>query len=385
MDAGHILGSAFIELWVEDEGGSSKVVFSGDLGRSHQLLVNDPSAPGPGDTADFLLLESTYGDRNHKDEEKSRDELAAAIAYSYGNREKVIIPAFAVERTQEVIYTLHLLAKDGRLPPDMPVFLDSPMAIRATEVFRRHPEFLDPDTRKILDSGESPLDLPNLRPMPTTDDSMAINAYKGPAIVISASGMANAGRVKHHLRHNLWKRGASVVFVGYQAKGTTGRKIVDGATRVNLLGDDVAVKAKVFTIGGFSAHAGQSQLLDWVSTFKNPNMEIFLVHGENSGENSAQTTLAGLIRRQFGFKVQIPQYLEEFTLKPGQVLGSVQVPEKATPRIDWDLVLTETETKVAALRERLGQIQSRPWVDQTEIRDRLLGVNSRLMELLSDL
>jgi metallo-beta-lactamase family protein len=148
-----------------------------------------------------------------------------------------------------------------------------------------------------------------------------------------------------------------------------------------MLGDDVAVKAKVFTIGGFSAHAGQSQVLDWVSKFRNPNMEIFLIHGENS----AQTTLAALIREKFGFKVQIPQYLEEFSLKPGRVLGSVQMPEKAAPRIDWDYVLTETEAKVAALRERLGQLQARPWVDQTEIRDRLLALNSRLLELLSDI
>ena len=276
-DAGHILGSSVIELCYEEGGVRRKVVFSGDLGRPNQLLISDPT---PVQTADFLFVESTYGDRDHKNEDRSRDELAEAIAYAYQNREKVIIPAFAVGRTQELLYTLHLLAADGRLPADMPVFVDSPLAIKATEIFRRNPAYLDEEARSMLANGDNPLKLKNLKFTLKTDESQAINSVKGSAVVISASGMANAGRIKHHLRHNLWRKGAAVVFAGYQALGTPGRKIVDGAKKIRLLGEEVAVNAKVFTIGGFSAHAGLSQLLAWMENFRGGHPEIILVHGE---------------------------------------------------------------------------------------------------------
>jgi len=227
-------------------------------------------------------MESTYGDRDHKNETASLNELAEAIAYSYKNKEKVIIPAFALERSQEIIYSLYMLSKDGRLPSNMPVYLDSPLAIKATEIFRRHMDYLDEKTQALLDKGENPLDLPQLHFTQTTEESRAINNTPGAAIVISASGMAHAGRIKHHLRHNLWRPGASVVFVGFQAQGTTGRKIVDGADKVRIFQEEIAVKAKIFTINGFSAHAGQSQLLDWLGHFKNPHMQIFLIHGERA-------------------------------------------------------------------------------------------------------
>ena len=326
-DAGHILGAALIEIRTEDNSRPVKLVFSGDIGRPAQLLMEDPSVV---DSADFLFMESTYGNRNHRDEDDSLNELADAIAYSYGNREKVIIPAFAVERTQEMMYCLYLLSKDGRLPPDMPVYLDSPMAIQVTEIVRRHTAYLDEETRQLINKGEDPLRLSQIRFTPTTEESMAINALSGPAIVISASGMADAGRIKHHLKHNLWREGASVVFVGFQAQGTTGRKIVDGAEKVRLFNEDVNVKAKIYTINGFSAHAGQTQLLDWLSHFKNPAMRIFLVHGEYL----AQQVLADMIREKFGYEVLIPDYLEESTLKSGEVPEQVTYPEKAAPRID---------------------------------------------------
>ena len=377
-DAGHILGASLIEIRMEDNGRPMKLVFSGDIGRPAQLLMEDPSVVG---SADFLFMESTYGNRNHKDENDSLNELAEAIAYSYGNREKVIIPAFAVERTQEIIYSLHLLAKSGRLPKDMPVYVDSPLAIRATEIFRQHTAYFDEAAGRLLKSGEDPLSLPQLRFTETTQASMAINETPGPAIVISASGMADAGRIKHHLKHNLWREGASIVFVGFQAQGTTGRKIVDGAEKVRIFNDDVTVKAKVYTINGFSAHAGQTQILDWLSHFENPAMQIFLVHGEYS----AQQVLAGLVREKYGFEVFIPDYLEESTLKPGEVLERVTYPEKAAPRIDWAYLLGEMDGRLAQIRDRQAKLKDRAWVEQTEIRDRLLEINRNLTELISQI
>jgi metallo-beta-lactamase family protein len=377
-DAGHILGSAMLELEVTENGKTSRVVFSGDLGRSEQLLMEDPALI---DEADFLFVESTYGNRDHKDDKDSLDELAEAVAYSYARGEKVIIPAFAVERTQEMIYCLHLLAKDGRLPADMPVYLDSPLAIQATEIFRKSRKYLDRDFRALLAGGEDPLSLPQLRYTLTTQESMAINTTQGAAVVISASGMADAGRIKHHLRHNLWREGASVVFVGFQAQGTTGRKIVDGAQKVRIFNEEVLVKAKVFTINGFSAHAGQSQILDWLGHFRTKGLQVFLVHGEYG----AQQTLAALVRSRFGFEVSIPDYLEEVTLEAGRAPERVAHPEKAAPRIDWDFLIADMETRFAQIRQRKGHLEAKAWVEQTELRDRLIDVNRSVAAIISEI
>jgi metallo-beta-lactamase family protein len=210
---------------------------------------------------------------------------------------------------------------------------------------------------------------------------MEINNVKGPAIVISASGMANAGRIKHHLRHNLWREGASIVFVGFQAQGTTGRKIVDGAQKVLIFNEEVAVKARVFTINGFSAHAGQSQLLDWLGHFKMQGLQVFLIHGEYC----AQKELAGLIKSRFGIEAAIPDYLEEVTLEAGRKLERVAHPEQATPKIDWDFLIADMENRLAQLKERRGQVEAKAWLEQTEIRDRLLDVNRNIAEIVSEI
>jgi len=377
-DAGHILGASLLDIRVEENGRPIRMVFSGDIGRPSQLIIKDPTILTE---ADFLFLESTYGNRNHKDENASLDELAEAVRYSYDRGEKVIIPAFAVERTQEIIYSLHLLSKDGRLPPDMPVYVDSPLAIRATEIFQKYTDYFDDKALALLKSGENPLSLPQLHFTETTEASMAINESPGSAVVISASGMADAGRIKHHLKHNLWREGASVVIVGFQAQGTTGRKIVDGAEKVRIFNEEVSVKAKVFTINGFSAHAGQSQILDWLGHFENRAMQIFLVHGEHS----AQEVLAGLIREKFGFDVLIPDYLEENILKAGEALKRVAYPEKAAPSIDWAYLLGEMDTRLVQIRERQAKLEAHAWVEQTEIRDRLLELNRHLTELISEI
>ncbi len=354
QDAGHILGAAILEVFIEENGASTKLVFSGDIGRRHQLLMKDPSAIR---AADFLFMESTYGNRNHKGEEDSLAELADAINYSYSRREKVIIPAFAVERTQEILYSLYLLHQRGQLPADMPVFLDSPLAIQVTEIFRRYRSYLDGETQSLLKSGEDPLDLPQLKFSETTAQSMEINELQGPAVVISASGMANAGRIKHHLRHNLWRPGASIVFVGFQAEGTPGRKMVDGAKKIRIFNEDIAISAKIFTIGGFSAHAGQDQLLDWLGNFQNKKMQIFLVHGELT----AQEYLAAAIRNKYGFAVEIPEYLEEVQLSVDRRIEAVKKPEMPQPQVDLNATLDALKTKIEylnAIRQNIQQLSS---------------------------
>ena len=373
-DAGHILGSAFIEVGINGNGKRTRLLFSGDLGRPDQLLVSDPAKPVD---ADYLFLESTYGDRDHKDSNTSRAELEEAIAYSYARGGKVIIPAFAVERTQEVLYCLHLLSRSGKIPSDMPVFVDSPLAIKATEIFRRNPAYLDADTKALFDKGEDPLALPNLHYTQSTEQSRAINTMTTPAIVISASGMCNAGRIKHHLRHNLWRPDSSIVFVGFQAVGTPGRQIVDGAKTIRILGEDVAVAAKVFTIGGFSSHAGQSQILQWLSYFKINHPEIFLIHGEQK----ALSTLAGLIRERFGLKVRIPSYLEEYTLTPGSEPVVTVDEARATPPVDWDALLGGLEAQLSRLREQQDALAARPLARQQAIKQQLEGMDANLKKL----
>ena len=379
-DAGHILGSAFLEIKIDqDDGKALRLIFSGDLGRPGALLVRDPEEPV---SADYLFLESTYGDRNHKDEDNSLDELAEAINYSYKNGQKVIIPAFALERTQEVLYCLNQLNKSGKLPRDIPIYLDSPLAIKVTEVFSRHVRYMDENVQEVMEDAKSLQGL-NLRFTPSKAESQAINADAGPAVIISASGMCNAGRVKHHLKHNLWKTGAAVVFVGYQAMGTPGRLLVDGATSIRLYNEDVLVKAKIFTIGGFSGHAGQSQILDWVKEFADPRMQVVLLHGEEK----AQQTLKGLLAERLGLQVHIPQYLEEMTLEVGLEPVSVMLPEAVTmqPRVDWDFLLQETDAKMAQLKERLGNIRNRPWVEQQSAREKLVELHSDLLNLMAQL
>lgn len=377
-DAGHILGSAIIELSWPENGLYRKLIFSGDLGRPDQLLVEDASVI---QECDFLFLESTYGDRDHKNEKESLAELAEAISYSYRRGEKVIIPAFAVERTQEIIYSLHILYKEGLLPSDMPVYLDSPLAIQATQVFRNFPEYLDRPARELLAKGEDPLSLPQLRFSEAVQDSMAINYLSGPAIVISASGMAEAGRIRHHLRHNLWREGASIVFVGFQAQGTTGRKIVEGLKKIRLFHEDIAVKARIFTINGFSAHAGQSQILTWLSNLRKSPQQIFLIHGEFS----AQQALAEEIKRRFGFEVYIPDYLEEIELlAPEKPWRPIPSPKVSLP-LNWEILLGQLEAKLSSLRHKQLRLEKKAVAEQTELRERLEEIDRDLAKIIAEI
>jgi len=308
-EAGHILGSSVAELWVEDGGRETKVVFSGDLGRHDQPIVKDPFEIIE---ADYLFIESTYGNRLHRTFEESKAELLEAIRHAVSHDEKVIIPAFALERTQEILYLLGEFSRSGQLP-DIPVYLDSPLAIKATKIFRKNKKYYDDAARVIVEQGFDPFAMPNLRLAPSVEESIKINKQQGSAIIISANGMCTAGRIKHHLKHNLWRPGASIIIVGFQAQGTTGRQIVDGAKTVTIFGEKVVVKAKVFTIGGFSAHADQADLLTWVGHFaKKSRPRCFVIHGEPI----ASETLAGAIKERFGLDVYVPHLREVLTLAP---------------------------------------------------------------------
>ncbi|MEI7591302.1 MAG: MBL fold metallo-hydrolase, partial [Deltaproteobacteria bacterium] len=362
-DAGHILGSAFVEITTHAD--KIKTVFSGDIGRPRQFIINDPSLIT---NADYLIMESTYGDRNHRDETKSLDELAEAIGYSYNNGGKVIIPAFALERTQEIIYALRILSQKGQLPKDMPVYLDSPLAVRATEIFKQYRSYFDEEAKELYQSDIDPLTLSNLRYSLTAQESMSINEITTPAVIISASGMANAGRIKHHLRHNLWRENSAIVFVGFQAQGTTGRKIVDGEQKVRIFNEEVAVKAKIFTINGFSAHADQSQLLTWLGNFQSPRMQIFLVHGEAN----AQEKFKQAIMQKFNFNVRIPKYREEIALNSAS--GCI-VKEGIELTTKWDETLKELSSALDNLEANKENLSAQSLFTQDELRERIKDIN----------
>ncbi len=301
-DAGHILGSSIIELWIEENGSKVKVVFSGDLGPKNQAIINDPEII---DEADILLIESTYGNRLHKKKEDTLEEFKQIILNSYNKKGNIIIPAFAVERTQEIIYVLAKLFREKEIP-EIPVYIDSPLAISATEIFNRNKEYFDTEAKNIFLSGNSPLDFPNLFFTRTAEESKRLNDEVSGAIIISASGMCTAGRIKYHLLHNLYRPESCVIIVGYQAEGTTGRQLVDGAKRVRLYGEDVIVNAKIHTLGGFSAHADRDGLLEWIGNIKNNKLKVFVVHGE---EESSRV-FAEKVRSEFGYDVHVPSWGE---------------------------------------------------------------------------
>jgi metallo-beta-lactamase family protein len=303
LDAGHILGSASILLELTEAGAQRRVLFSGDLGLSGRPVLRDPALPP---RADVVVMETTYGDREHKQLEPSIGELYDAINATLGRGGNVVIPTFALERAQEILYYLREGVEQGALPASVQVFLDSPMAISATQIFRRHPECYDEETRELFSSGRDPFQLPELHFTRETAESMAINRIAGGAVIMAGSGMCTGGRVRHHLKHNLGRQDCSVVFVGYAAEGTLARRIVDGAKTVHIFGDEYPVNAQIHTIGGFSAHAGQAELLAWHRHTGNP-ATTFLVHGEQD----SMSTFAALLTRT---RVEMPRLHESYTL-----------------------------------------------------------------------
>jgi len=280
-DAGHILGSASIRLEYRDGGARRAVVFSGDLGNKGRPILRDPQVPAHAET---LVMETTYGNRDHKPLEPSVQELYSAINATLESGGNAIIPTFALERAQELLYHLREGIEQGVLARNLPVYLDSPMAISATEIFRHHPECYDAEARALFERGDDPFALPGLRFTRETADSMALNRLAGGAVIMAGSGMCTGGRVRHHLKHNLWRRQSSVIFVGFAAPGTLARILIDGAKRIRLFGDDIPVNARLHTINGFSAHADRGELLEWHRAI-GPERTI-LIHGEEKAMQS---------------------------------------------------------------------------------------------------
>lgn len=299
-DAGHILGSSIVELWFKENGKKKKIVFSGDLGQENKRILKDPTKIF---CADYLFIESTYGNRLHREKTATIEELKSAIGYGIERGGNIVIPAFAVERTQEILYELNELFREKTLP-QIPVYLDSPLAISATEIFKNNVDYFDDETKKLILKGESPFDFPELIYTVDVEESKRINDVVGGAIIISASGMCDAGRIKHHLKHNLWRSESVIIIVGYQAEGTLGRAIVDGAKKVNIFGEEIAINAKVFTIGGFSGHADQNGLISWISNFEKLPEKIVVVHGEEK-ESSA---FAQKLKEKFNINPIVPSW-----------------------------------------------------------------------------
>jgi metallo-beta-lactamase family protein len=304
-DAGHILGSSFVELNSTESAKVKRIVFSGDLGNENKPIVKDPLPPSD---SDVVFVESTYGDRNHKDFSQSCQEFEEAVEYAFSRNGNVIIPSFALERSQEILYMLREMYYQKKLP-SCRVFLDSPLAIAATNIFRSNSEYFDEEAQKITRSGEDPFYFPYLIYSKTVEDSKSINNIRERAIIIAGSGMCNGGRILHHLKHNLWNENNCIVFVGYQSQGTTGRKIIDGEKTVHIYGEKVNVNAKIFTINGFSSHADKSIIKKWLSYM--PSLDkIYLIHGEKNVMEKFKSELS----LEFKANVSVARHLQEIIL-----------------------------------------------------------------------
>lgn len=308
-NAGHILGSTFVTLDIKEfaTGKEWRLVFSGDVGRTGMAILNDPELPEP---ADILILESTYGDRLHQPRMEARKKLRDIVRDAAKRRSKVIIPSFAVGRTQELVYTLNDLESDGDIPT-VPIFVDSPLAVSATEVFRMHPEEWDEETRQFLEEGRrrNPFDAPNIEYVREAVRSKQLNYMSGPMVIISANGMAENGRILHHLKNNIEDSDNTVLIVSFQAENTLGRRIQEGERRVRIFGEEYDVRARVASIEGYSAHADQRELIDWAKPANSPRLQqTFLVHGETNGA----FTLAEKLRQEGFRQVTVPERSQSF-------------------------------------------------------------------------
>lgn len=306
QDAGHILGSAIVELWVKDDTQEKKLVFSGDLGQKNLPLVKNPT---PIEDGDYVFIESTYGNRKHKGIQETIDEFTRVITEAIKKAGNVLIPAFAVGRTQDILYILNQLTREGKLNRLL-VFVDSPMALQATRITLKHPECLDKETLELIKNDKFPKNGLSLKFTESVEESMEINKIQSHAVIISASGMCEGGRIRHHLKHNLWRSECSVIFVGFQAVGTLGRRIVEGAKTVRIFGEEIAVNATIYTIGGLSAHADRDGLLDWLGKFKKKPRRVFVMHGEE------QTALdfARTIQDRLQLDAYAPDIMEEIQI-----------------------------------------------------------------------
>ncbi|TCL63013.1 metallo-beta-lactamase family protein [Hydrogenispora ethanolica] len=366
LDAGHILGSAIAEIWVEENGRTTKVAFSGDLGQNNQPIIQDPEFVRD---ADYVLMESTYGNRLHEPGPERIEKLRQIVLETVHSQGNLIIPAFAIGRTQDLLYHLKMLFYRGEIPK-VPVYIDSPMAVSITEIYRNNPDCYDAETRGLFAAKESPFEFGNLHFVRTTEESKKLNETARGAIIISASGMCEAGRILHHLKHNLWRPQSHILFVGYQAEGTLGRRLLEGAKVVKIMGEQLTVQAQIHSIGGFSAHADQNGLLEWLQGFQRQPRGLFLVHGENQ----AQADLERAIRDRFPVATFIPRWGDRFELKAGAELKE-QRTVAALNNFAFDRKLTDLEHLILALRTE------GPSADRKKIHAQVEQLKQELSEL----
>jgi len=377
-DAGHILGSAMVEMWVTEEGKTTKLVFSGDVGQPGQPIIKDPTFI---EAADFVIMESTYGNRDHEpfDREETLADIVKDTVARGGN---IVIPAFAVGRTQTILYYLRKLFKAGKIP-DIPVIIDSPLAISATDIFMHNTQVYDEEAYSLVyKEKENPLLMPQLTFTRTATESKAINTMSESVIIISASGMADAGRILHHLKHNLWRTDSSVLLVGYQAEGSLGRRLTEGAKRVKIMGEEISVKAKVINLDGFSAHGDRTYLLKWLSRFSGKPANVFLVHGEPEMSGP----FAEHIQEQLGLSTYIPHFGDS-TLIDGRQwqVEKSQIVTVEPPLQQLHDSLAQLEAEYNSYRLRLEQLASNDSAKSNEILRRLDKISTFIKKNLSDL
>lgn len=375
-DAGHILGSAITELWVTENDNVSKIVFSGDLGVMERPILRNPTIIKK---ADYVIMETTYGNRVHPENSMNVKALMDIIRDTAAKGGTTVIPSFAVGRTQELIYELNRVYETDngyrQAFENIMVYVDSPMATTATEVFKRNAQVFDNETKEYIAKGDNPLDFKNLRFTRTSQESIWLNTNPDPKVIISASGMCDAGRIRHHLKHNLWNRKSSIVFVGYQAEGTLGRMILDGAKEVTLFGEKVQVNAKIYNLEGFSGHADKNGLLAWLKGFQKEPKHIFLVHGEPE----AKEAFAETVEKELGYHPIVVKGNSEYVLEKDEIVSMDQAMEE---EVDEEM-LGSLRTNLFDIHRRIEDIlyNTKLAVGEDMSPKELTEINNMVLEL----
>ena len=379
-DAGHMLGSSIIEVWVNEDGKQTKTVFTGDLGNNDIPLLSEPTMI---EDADYLVMESTYGARKHIKNEEKAELFLDIVSETLDNQGTVVIPSFAVGRTQEILYELNKL-KETKDDPEFlrkyktlmkaPVYVDSPLAISATEVFRENMDLFDEETQEAMLKGDNPLEFPGLKFTKTAEESKALNEDLTPSIIISASGMCEVGRIKHHLKHNLWRPNSCILFVGYQAPGTLGYSIVNGAKKVKVFGEEIAVNARIEYLDGYSGHADQDGLMNFIYSFIKKPKQIFLVHGEDD----SQQVLKNKIEDETHLPVIIAQFGETYELKDTVELTN-KIERKSLPNLRNDVLKRLEKLKQEVLDMDVSVKED---INSQELKDEdIFRINEKIKDL----
>ena len=379
-DAGHMLGSSIIEVWTKEDGKETKTVFSGDIGNNDIPLLSSPTMI---ESCDYLVMESTYGSRLHMKNDEKAEIFLDVVSETIDNGGTVVIPSFAVGRTQEILYELEKIKEKKhdeefnrkyKTLMKVPVYVDSPLAISATEIFKKNTDLFEDEIKEKIEAGNNPLEFPGLKFTRTADESKALNESQEPSIIISASGMCDVGRIKHHLKHNIWNPKSTILFVGYQAPGTLGHSIVNGAKKVTIFGEEMAVNARIEYIEGYSGHADQEWLMNFVYSFISKPKHIFLVHGEDD----SQTVLKNKILEGTGIGVSIPEYGETYELS-----DELRIVNKLRQRKARTLK-QEVLSRLDKLDDEIKDMETivRQDMDDTNLRDEdIFRINEKIKDL----